>query len=136
MAEASHEALQTQFMAVVERMISIGCSLPDDFTLFYRIRCERDREGGVVNIHPYLTVKEAHADCGKNEKWIGKYGTEIKYTIAGPRGSIDAGKTSDTESDEETDSNGEPISKDHNVPKWTWKGKGHQVRYHVPSGTY
>lgn len=62
-----HAELQQNFMKIVNKMVESNCALPDDFTLFYKLKEEHDRYGVHITIVPFLTKELALDSCPKDD---------------------------------------------------------------------
>jgi hypothetical protein len=73
--------LQGEFTALVAKMVEAKIPLPNSFKLYYRVMFHSDRQGQVVSIRPFLDEDDAHADCGQDRPWEGKYGSKITFEV-------------------------------------------------------
>lgn len=76
----SHEKLHKSFYDLIDRMIKSKCPLPD-FKLYYMTMYHLDRKGGIIKVKPFLTEDEAKLECSEDEKWEGKYGSKVVYSV-------------------------------------------------------
>lgn len=85
---AKHPEQQAAFIDIVNEMIETKCPLPNNFKCFYRVMTHQDRCGTGLSIRPFLTEEAAYADCGFDQVWEGKYGSDINYEVLDSRNSI------------------------------------------------
>lgn len=79
--KVTHNELQMEFLALVEKMKASSCPLPDTLELSYTVEEHSDRHNRGIIITPFLTRPVISDEDNPSQKWVGKYGKRIDFEV-------------------------------------------------------